>query len=77
VPDYLKRLGEEVAREEWRPNYVPKYKLWTKALIEMEEMNLRIITPRAAKHNDDVCVVDVSVDDLAFVAMSIFERAAS
>ncbi|MGB8510431.1 MAG: hypothetical protein WCD76_18790 [Pyrinomonadaceae bacterium] len=74
MTEYLQNLGEEVIRGEWRPNYVPKYKLWTQALMEMEEVNLRIITPGAGRNNDDIWAVSVSVDDLAMIAARVLDE---
>lgn len=75
VADYLKRLGEEATREEWRPDYVSKYKLWAKALMALKEMNLRVNSSGTARQVNKIEVIGLSPDDLARIASNVFNQA--
>jgi len=76
VDEYLKSFGEEYDGEECRPNYVAKYKLWTKALIAVKETNLRSCASRTAAWKEDINAIWVSLNDLAHVAYRVFRQAA-
>ncbi len=77
VVDYLKGLGKEVHQEECQPKYVPKYKLWTKALIAMKEVNLRISSSSMVKQTDNLEMMELSLNDLARIAFRVLYRAAA
>jgi hypothetical protein len=76
VTDYIESLGKEVHRQECQPKYVPKYKLWTKALIAVKEVNLRISSSSTAKQTDNLEMIELSLDDLAHTAFRVLYRAA-
>lgn len=75
--DYLNQLGEEVNQQEYRRSYIPKYKLWTKALAAMEEKSLRTFASCTGRRSDNVEEIGVSIDDLASTGWRVFRRASS
>lgn len=75
VDEYLKSFGEEHYGEECRPNYVAKYKLWTKALIAVKETNVRSCASRTVVWKDEVNASWISLNDLPRVAYRVFGQA--